>query len=38
MDTFKDVIEQLESEGTLEGWVSDKCEEWRNHYEANYQE
>jgi hypothetical protein len=38
MDTFKDVIEQLENEDTLEAWVSDKCRQWRNHYEANYQE
>lgn len=22
----------------LEGWVLDKCEEWRDHYESNYQE
>lgn len=22
----------------LEGWVMDKCEEWRSHYESNYQE
>lgn len=22
----------------LEGWVLDKCEEWRSHYESNYQE
>lgn len=22
----------------LEGWVMDKCEEWRQHYESNYQE
>lgn len=22
----------------LEGWVMDKCEEWRDHYESNYQE
>ncbi len=22
----------------LESWVMDKCEEWRDHYEANYQE
>ena len=23
--------------GTLEGWVLDKCEEWRDHYESNYE-
>ena len=28
-DTF--TIEQ-----TLEGWVMDKCDGWRDHYEANY--
>jgi len=21
---------------TLEGWVMDKVEQWRDHYEANY--
>ena len=21
---------------SLEDWVQDKCEEWREHYEANY--
>jgi len=23
---------------SLEGWVIDKCDSWRDHYEANYQE
>ena len=23
---------------SLEGWVIDKCNNWRNHYESNYQE
>jgi len=23
---------------TVEGWVADKCEEWRDHYRSNYQE
>ena len=23
---------------TVEGWVMDKCDSWRNHYESNYQE
>ena len=25
-------------EGTLENWVMQKCNTWRDHYEANYQE
>jgi hypothetical protein len=25
-------------EQTLEGWVMDKCDNWRDHYEANYAE
>ena len=23
---------------TVEGWVMDKCDQWRDHYESNYQE
>jgi len=23
---------------TVEGWVIDKCDQWRDHYESNYQE
>src|SRR5210317_1219045 len=23
---------------SLEGWVTSKCEEWRDHYESNYSE
>jgi len=22
---------------SLEGWVLDKCEDWREHYESNYE-
>lgn len=38
MDTFKFVEEEFESSESLEGWVMDKCREWRDHYESNYQE
>ena len=23
-------------EQDIEGWVMDKCDDWRDHYEANY--
>jgi hypothetical protein len=38
MDSMLSVEKAFEDEGSLEGWVVDKCQEWRNHYEANYQE
>ena len=25
-------------EQSLESWVLDKCEEWREHYESNYED
>ena len=28
--------EELTIEQTLEGWVIDKCDSWRNHFESNY--
>ena len=30
--------EDFNMEQSLESWVLDKCEEWRDHYESNYQE
>lgn len=30
--------EDFNMEQSLESWVMDKCEEWRDHYESNYQE
>lgn len=30
--------EDFNMEQSLESWVLDKCEEWRQHYESNYQE
>ena len=29
--------DQFGIEETLESWVMDKCEDWRNHYETNYE-
>ena len=29
---------ELLIEETAEGWVMDKCESWRDHFQANYQE
>lgn len=29
--------EDFNIEQTLESWVLDKCEEWRDHYESNYE-
>ena len=34
MDYEQDFVQQ----NSLEGWVIDKCNTWRDHYEANYQE
>jgi hypothetical protein len=34
MDYEQDLVQQ----NSLEGWVVDKCNTWRDHYEANYQE
>ena len=28
--------ESFSIEQDLEGWVMDKCDNWRDHYEANY--
>ena len=33
-----DYEQDFAKEGSLEGWVIDKCNTWRDHYEANYQE
>jgi len=30
--------EHFATEETLEGWVIDKCDNWRDHFEANYSE
>ena len=30
--------DQFGIEETLESWVMEKCEDWRNHYETNYKE
>lgn len=30
--------EDFNMEQSLESWVLDKCEEWRDHYESNYQD
>ena len=30
--------EDFNIEQSLESWILDKCEEWRQHYESNYQE
>tara|TARA_R110002126_G_scaffold272688_2_gene416873 strand:- start:3874 stop:5820 length:1947 start_codon:yes stop_codon:yes gene_type:complete len=27
-----------EGDTSLEGWVNDKCEQWRDHFESNYEE
>jgi hypothetical protein len=32
------IDEELTMEQSLEGWVSDKCLGWRNHFESNYAE
>ena len=32
------IDEELTMEQSLEGWVSDKCLSWRNHFESNYAE
>ena len=29
--------DQFGIEETLESWVMEKCEDWRNHYETNYE-
>ena len=33
-----DYEQDFAKEGSLEGWVISKCNTWRDHYEANYQE
>ena len=33
-----DYEQDFAKEGTLEEWVMSKCNTWRDHYEANYQE
>lgn len=33
-----DYEQDFAKEGSLEGWVINKCNTWRDHYEANYQE
>lgn len=33
-----DYDHNFENENTLESWVMHKCNQWRDHYEANYQE
>ena len=32
------IHEDIKVTETLEGWVLNKCEEWRDHYETNYEE
>jgi hypothetical protein len=32
------IDEELTMEQSLEDWVSDKCQGWRNHFESNYAE
>jgi hypothetical protein len=29
-------MQDIELKQTVEGWVENKCQEWRNHYESNY--
>ena len=31
-------LDPLMIEGNLEDWVMDKCEDWRDHYESNYEQ
>lgn len=33
-----DKEENMTSDMTLEGWINDKCSNWRDHYESNYQQ
>jgi len=33
-----DYEQDFTKEGSLENWVMQKCNTWRDHYEANYQE
>ena len=33
-----DKEENITSDMTLEGWINDKCSNWRDHYESNYQQ
>ena len=37
-DIFNGEFDGTSYEGELSSWVLDKCQEWRDHYEANYSE
>ncbi len=38
MDEFDAKIDELMMESDVVDWVVGKCDEWRNHFEGNYQE